>query len=105
MRNALILAVAGLATISLIACADDPATVAPTANGAASALVIKATSGATTATANANFKVNPKLTMTIPVNSAALIAAGGGTKYVDGWAGAALGTAPAALKTQQGNPI
>ena len=54
---------------------------------------------------NANFKVNPKLTMTIPVNAAALIAAGGGTKYVDGWAGPALGTAPTALQTQVGNNI
>jgi hypothetical protein len=82
-----------------------PTTAAPSSGGNGSALVVTAKSGATVATANANFKVNPKLTMTIPVNSDALIAAGGGTRYVDGWAGPALGTAPAALKTQQNNPI
>lgn len=81
-----------------------PATVAPSAGGAASAIVIKAASGDTVATANANFKVNPKITMTIPVNADAMRAAVG-TRYVDGWAGPIMGTAPQALQTQSGNPI
>ena len=81
-----------------------PATVAPSAAGAPSAIVVKAASGTTEATANANFKVNPKITMTIPVNANALRAAVG-TRYVDGWAGPIFGTAPEALQTQSGNPI
>lgn len=82
-----------------------PYEVAPTAPGQQSALVIKAAAGAIEATANANFKVNPKVTLTIPVNSAALIAAGGGAKNVDGWGGPAFGTAPKPLQTQLGNNI
>jgi hypothetical protein len=81
-----------------------PATATPSAAGAASAVVVKAASGATEATANANFKVNPKITMTIPVNADALRAAVG-TRYVDGWFGPTFGTAPAPLTTQNGNPI
>jgi len=81
-----------------------PATVAPSASGASSALVIKAASGATEATANANFKVNPKITMTIPVNADAMRAAVG-TRYVDGWMGPMFGTSPQPLQTQSGNPI
>lgn len=81
-----------------------PTTAAPSPSGGASALVVTAKSGAITATANANFKVNPKLTMTIPMNADALRAAVG-TRYVDGWAGPAFGTQPEALQTQQGNPI
>ena len=81
-----------------------PMTAAPSAAGAASALVITATDGAVVATANANFKVNPKINMTIPVNADALRAAVG-TRYVDGWGGAAIGTVPAPLQTQTGNPI
>jgi hypothetical protein len=81
-----------------------PANVAPSVSGASSAIVIKAASGDTVATANANFKVNPKITMTIPVNANALRAAVG-TRYVDGWAGPMFGTAPAALQTQSDNPI
>jgi hypothetical protein len=80
---------------------------APSAAGAASALVIKAASAGATpveATANANFKVNPKITMTIPVNADAMRAAVG-TRYVDGWMGPMFGTAPAPLHTQAGNPI
>jgi hypothetical protein len=83
------------------------ATAAPSAAGASSALVVKAASTGTTpveATANANFKVNPKITMTIPVNADAMRAAVG-TRYVDGWMGPIFGTAPAALQTQAGNPI
>ena len=82
-----------------------PFTATPSAAGAASAVVIKAASGAVEATANANFKVNPKITMTIPVNSAALLAAGGGAKNVDGWGSTVFGTAFAPLTTQAGNPI
>jgi hypothetical protein len=81
-----------------------PASVAPSAAGAASAIVIKAASGDIDATANANFKVNPKITMTIPVNADAMRAAVG-TRYVDGWAGPMFGSAPAPLQTQSGNPI
>lgn len=81
-----------------------PYTAVPSAAGAASAVVVKAAAGAIEATANANFKVNPKVTMTIPVNSAALIAAGG-NKRIDAWAGPAFGTAPQPLKTQAGNNI
>jgi hypothetical protein len=81
-----------------------PATATPSAAGAASAIVVKAASGTTEATANANFKVNPKISMTIPVNADALRAAVG-TRYVDGWFGPVFGTAPAPLTTQVGNPI
>jgi hypothetical protein len=84
---------------------DVPFTTIPSAPGAASAIVIKAASGAAEATANANFKVNPKVTMTIPVNSAALLAAGGGAKLVDGWGGPAFGSSPVTLQTQAGNGI
>jgi hypothetical protein len=86
------------------------ASTAPSAAGAASAIVIKATSPAvnggtaTEASANANFKVNPKITMTIPVNADAMRAAVG-TRYVDGWFGPMFGSAPAPLQTQVGNPI
>lgn len=87
-----------------------PASVAPSAAGAASAIVIKASvpgaggAAASEATANANFKVNPKITMTIPVNADAMRAAVG-TRYVDGWFGPMFGSAPAPLQTQVGNPI
>jgi hypothetical protein len=84
-----------------------PVTAAPSAPNTSSAITVKA-AGANnvSATAPANFKINPKLTMTIPVNSTALIAAStGATTYVDGWAGPALGAAPQALQTQVGNPI
>lgn len=81
-----------------------PFSTTATAPGAASALVVKATSGAISATANANFKVNPKISLTIPVNADALRAAGG-TKYVDGWGGPDFGSTPATLSTQNGNGI
>ncbi len=87
-----------------------PAGTAPSAAGAPSAVVSTATApdatgGApVTATANANFKVNPKITMTIPVNADAMRAAVG-TRYVDGWFGPMFGSAPAPLQTQAGNPI
>jgi len=82
-----------------------PFTTIPSAPGATSALVVKATSGATEATANASFKVNPKITLTIPVNTTALLAAGGGAKNVDGWGGPTFGSSPVALQTQGGNGI
>jgi hypothetical protein len=82
-----------------------PYTATPSAVGAASAVVVKAASGAVEATANANFKINPKLTMTIPVNASALEAAGGGAKNVDGWGSPAFGAAPQPLSTQAGNNI
>jgi len=81
-----------------------PVATVTTAPGSSSALVVKATSGAISATANANFKVNPTISMTIPVNADALRAAVG-TRYVDGWGGADFGTTPATLSTQNGNGI
>ena len=82
-----------------------PATATPSAAGVASAIVVKAASGATEATANANFKVNPKITMTIPVNARRPRAPRSERRYVDGWFGPTFGTAPAPLTTQTGNPI
>jgi len=82
-----------------------PYTAVPSAPNTSIPLVVKATAGAVSATANANFKINPRVTLTIPVNSAALLAAGGGAKLVDGWGGPAFGSAPAELQTQVGNGI
>ena len=65
-------------------------------------LVITGTSGSLVATVNANFKIAPKLTLTIPVNIDALRAAG--TQYRDQW-GAAFGANPQPLKTQAGNGV
>ncbi|MBX3210181.1 MAG: hypothetical protein KF764_34435 [Labilithrix sp.] len=73
-----------------------------TAPGASSALVITGKAGSVTATANANFKVAPKLKLTIPVNVDALRAAN--TTYRDEW-GSAFGASQRPLKTQQGNGI
>ena len=81
-----------------------PFTATPSAPNTFSAIIVKAVAGTAEATANANFKVNPKLTMTIPVNSTALFQAGG-TKFVDGWGSPIFGTAPANLTTQPGNGI
>jgi hypothetical protein len=87
-----------------------PATAAPSEAATPSALVIKASAPGTAggaaveATANANFKVSPKITMTIPVNADAMRAAVG-TRYVDGWFGPIFGSAPEALQTQADNPI
>jgi len=87
-----------------------PATNAPSAAQAVDSLVIKASvAGAAgampvEATANANFKTNPKINMTIPVNADAMRAAVG-TRYVDGWFGPMFGTAPEPLQTQTDNPI
>lgn len=78
-----------------------PVTAAPTA-GAASPIVISAKSGAITATANVNFKANPKLKLTIPLNIDALRTTG--TLFLDQW-GPAFGANPTALKTQAANGI
>jgi len=94
----------GAAPMTSVMSVTVPASATPSAAGAASAVVVKATAGAVEATANANFKVNPKITMTIPVNADAMRAAVG-VKYVDGWFGPVFGTAPAPLTTQAGNPI
>jgi hypothetical protein len=65
-------------------------------------LVVSATSSASTATANANFKVAPRLKLVIPVNVDALRAAQ--VTYRDEW-GAAFGASQKPLRTQQGNGI
>ncbi len=85
-----------------------PVTTPTTAIGAADMLVITAKSGNVSATANANFKVNAKMTIEIPMNVAALRQAS--TRYVDDWSaslvgGSAIGTAKTPLLTQTGNPI
>jgi hypothetical protein len=67
-----------------------------------SPLVITARSGGETATANANFRVAPRLKLTIPVNVDALRDAK--VAYRDEW-GAAFGATPQALRTQEGNGI
>jgi len=79
-----------------------PVTAVPSAPGASSAVAITATSGAVKASANASFKINPKLKLTIPLNINALRSTG--TKFIDQW-GPAFGATPTALKTQTGNPI
>lgn len=76
----------------------------PSAPNTSSAIVVSAKSGSITATANANFKINPKVTLTIPMNIDALRAAGAGTVYRNEW-GAEFGANPTPLKTQVGNGI
>jgi hypothetical protein len=66
------------------------------------ALVVNGSSGSLTATANANFKVLPKLLLTIPMNIDALRAAG--TIYRDQW-GVPFGQTEQALTTQNNNAI
>ncbi len=80
-------------------------TATPSAPGTASALVVQALAGAVKATANANYKVNPKVLLTIPMNVDALRQAGVGTKYNDAWGNPAFGAAPQVLSTQTGNGI
>jgi hypothetical protein len=80
-----------------------PITTVPSAPNTSSAIVITAKSGAVTATANANFRVNPRATLTIPMNIDALRAAAG-TVYRDEW-GSAFGATQAPLSTQIGNGI
>jgi hypothetical protein len=73
-----------------------------TPSGGSSPLVITGRSGSLAATANANFKVAPKLTLTIPMNVDALRAAQ--IIYRDEY-GAAFGSNQQALRTQDGNGI
>lgn len=93
---------AGPATGRLVIKVAAGAAASPPATGYP--IQIVATSGATTANATANFKVNPKITLRIPMNLDALRQAGAGTVYRNEW-GAAFGTAPVALRTQAGNGI
>lgn len=79
-------------------------TAIPSAAGASTAIQIVAKNAAAQATANANMKVAPKMTLTIPMNVDALRAANVGTQFKNEW-GTAFGTTPATLKTQEGNGI
>ena len=79
-----------------------PVTAAPTAAGGSSPLVITAKAGAIAATANASFKINPKMKLTIPMNIDALRTTG--TLFLDQW-GPAFGANPTPLQTQAGNGI
>ncbi|MBX3187895.1 MAG: hypothetical protein KF819_12805 [Labilithrix sp.] len=72
------------------------------AAGASSQVVVNAKSGDATASANVSFKINPAITIAIPVNVNALRTTG--TVFLDQY-GTAFGTNPQALKTQAGNPI
>lgn len=74
----------------------------PSAPDTSSAIVVTGTSGKTSATANANFKIAPRLTLTIPLNVDALRAAS--VQYRDEW-GAAFGATQKPLRTQPGNGI
>ena len=82
-----------------------PYTTLPSPVGGSSAIVVKATSGAAEATANANFKVVPRVTLTIPINTAALLKAGGGSRFLDTWGGPTFGANAVPLQTQAGNGI
>ena len=90
----------GAATGKLTLKADMTATA--TAVGASSALKVTGTSGTISSIANANFKVAPKLTLTIPMNVDALRAAT--ATFRDQW-GPAFGANATPLKTQTGNGI
>jgi hypothetical protein len=74
-----------------------------TASNTSVPLVVTGTSGGARATANANFKIAPKVKITIPVNVDALRAAGG-TKLRSEY-GAAFGPQTQPLKTQAANGI
>lgn len=76
----------------------------PSAANTSIPLQVTGTAGSVKATANANFKVAPKLTITIPMNIDALRAANVGTQFVNQW-GTAFGATPTPLKTQEGNGI
>lgn len=75
---------------------------AATEAGASSALTFTGTGGGVSATAPANFKVNPHVQLNIPMNIDALRKAG--NSFVDDW-GTAFGTAPTTLLTQADNAI
>ncbi len=79
-------------------------TAIPSAPNASTPIQIVAKSAGGQATANANFKVNPRLTLTIPMNVDALRQAGVGTQFKSEW-GAAFGATPTQLRTQEGNGI
>lgn len=73
-----------------------------TAPGGSVPLVVTGRSGAVSATANANFKIAPRVTLTIPMNVDALRQAA--ISYRDEY-GDAFGSNQQALRTQQGNGI
>lgn len=79
-------------------------TAIPSAPNQASAIQIVAKTAKSQATAPANMKVNPKATLTIPMNVDALRAANVGTVYHNEW-GTTFGTTPQPLQTQEGNGI
>jgi hypothetical protein len=81
-----------------------PLTTVPSAPNTSAAVVVTAKSGSLTATANANFRVNPRATLTIPLNIDALRAAGAGTVYRNEW-GTEFGQTQTPLSTQIGNGI
>lgn len=80
-------------------------TTIPSAPGAASAIVVHAGTSGGEATANANFKVNPQVTLYMPANTAALLKAGGGSMQIDAWGGPTFGKNAVPLHTQAGNGI
>jgi len=77
-------------------------TAVPSAPNTSSAIVVTGTAGGARATANASFKIAPRLTLRVPVNVDALRAAS--TIYRDAW-GPAFGQSQQALRTQVGNGI
>lgn len=90
------------ATAKLVLKADFAAI--PSAPAASAAVKVVAKAGTSQTVADANFKVNPRLTLTVPLNVDALRQAGVGTQFKNEW-GAAFGTTPATLKTQANNGI
>lgn len=76
----------------------------PSPVGGSTPIKVVATAGTSKAEANANFKVNPRMTLTIPMNIDALRQANVGTVYRNEW-GTEFGTTPTPLRTQTDNPI
>ena len=101
---------AGATAASVVAAPGKPAkltikadvTSEPTAPDASAPIVVTGKAGALAATANANFKIAPKVTITIPMNIDALRAAG--TVFRDEY-GTAFGASQQELQTQAGNGI
>ncbi len=101
---------AGATAATVVAAPGKPAkltikadiTSAPTTANTSSPVVITGKSGGLQATANANFKIAPRVTITIPINVDALRAAG--TVYRDQY-GTAFGSNQESLQTQTGNGI
>lgn len=82
----------------------DVAYSAPTTpSGSSVPLVVKATAGSVSSTANVNFKVNAHMTMYVPMNANALRSTN--TIYRDQWGGPEFGANPKPLLTQSDNPI